>query len=250
MKIGAILSTILPILLCGATSGIAAEEIFEGPFYRCPDAHGEEQIARFETIDLSGFPMRIASHEAFVIEGVQAHVEASRTGLATMANGGPGDPIEAAYMQLGEEIGATVAGGPDNLQRQLAAICFAVTPPPEDQSIDGPFIYMPGHIVEAGAPSLGTLDRVHVPAHLYLVVSFSGPLEDIGSLRFTLSNDFFPKYGAMLGLVRDDQAPNLMISAFGEQGFEPIQHLEMWTPILPISVNHKAPWVASGDPQE
>ena len=222
--------------LLAVSSAIAAEPAYTGPYWMCPDAHGADQATLFKTIDISKFPMRIDTLGDMTVEGVQARVNASRSAAIMNKDG---DPIENAFKKLFGDYGTTMAVGP---KRRLAALCFAVGPPPADQQTDGPFVFMPGFIVQKDQSPDPHLDVVTVPQHLYLVVSYTGSQDDVGNMRFTLTNEFWPRYAPLLGFHRDDRAPNLMIWEVDQSGNESTQRLEMWTPILPVSVNQAAPW--------
>ncbi|WP_145964992.1 GyrI-like domain-containing protein [Rhizobium leguminosarum] len=205
---------------------LADDEIYSGPFYMCPDAHGADQKALFRIIDITRMPMRIEGRGPQRIDGYAASLAASRT--VEMMN--KKDPIAEAFEKL---AGTTTTMSAD--KRRLAAVCFATTPPPEGD-VDGPFVFMPGYLIESSADVLQPLDTITIPAQTYLVLIYQGPTSGIGDMRFTMTEEFWPKVAPFLGLQRAD-GPNLMIWAPGLSGSEDQASLEFWTPIEPYSIS-------------
>lgn len=209
-----------------ADTALAENNAYTGPFFMCPDAHGEEQKALFRIIDITKMPMRIEGMGSRRIDGYGASVAASRSTVMMNRK----DPIEEAYEKLAN---TPTIMGTDN--RQLAAACFALEPPPKED-VDGPFVFMPGYLIEAPGDVLQPLDTVVIPPQTYLVLSFTGTPDDIGNMRFTMTEEFWPKTAPFLGLERAD-GPNLMIWPKGAKGNEPVVSLEFWTPIKPFRVS-------------
>jgi predicted transcriptional regulator YdeE len=210
-----------------ANAAMAAGATYSGPFYMCPDAHGAEQKALFRLIDITQFPMRIEGRGSTRVDGYGAQVMASRS--AAIAGGR--DPIEEAFEKLFSE---PEIKGTEN-KKTLAAVCFATTPPPKED-VDGPFVFMPGFLNESGELTEGPRDSVLIPAQTYLVLTFSGDASEVGNMRFTLSEQFWPRVAPFLGLERAD-GPNLMIWLEGSGTPDGPIVLEMWTPIKPLRIN-------------
>lgn len=224
MKLAAAVSLSITLLI--ANSALADNNVYSGPFFMCPDAHGEEQKALFRIIDITNMPMRIEGMGPRRIDGYGASVAASRS--TVMMN--QTDPIQEAYEKLANT--PTIMGREN---RQLAAVCFALEAPPKED-VDGPFVFMPGYLIDAPGNVLQPLDTIIVPAQTYLVVSFSGAADDIGNMRFTMTEEFWPKTAPFLGLERAD-GPNLMIWPPGARGNETQVSLEFWTPIKPFRIS-------------
>ncbi|MBY5367825.1 GyrI-like domain-containing protein [Rhizobium leguminosarum] len=140
------------------------------------------------------------------------------------------DPIAEAFEKL---AGTTTTMSAD--KRRLAAVCFATTPPPKED-VDGPFVFMPGYLIESSADVLQPLDTITIPAQTYLVLTYQGPTSGIGDMRYTMTEEFWPKVAPFLGLQRAD-GPNLMIWAPGLNGSEDQTSLEFWIPIKPYSIS-------------
>lgn len=216
----------LSFLALSGSVAFADDNAYTGPFHMCPDAHGAEQKALFRIIDITRMPMRVEGSGAQRIDGFAASLAASRSAQIMNRK----DPIEEAYEKL---AGITTTMSTDT--RQLAAVCFATTPPPATDT-DGPFLFMPGYIINSQTDVLQPLDTVTVPAQTYLVLSYEGPSAEIGDMRFTMSEEFWPKVAPFLGLERTD-GPNVMIWAPGLKGNEPNTSLEFWTPIKPYRIS-------------
>lgn len=219
--IGALLPCLVLVLAFSPTPGTSAD--FTGPFFMCPDAHGEEQKQRFRMIDIEEGSMRIEGLGPITLEGFGARVAESKSNAIMSGQ----DPIEEAFGKLFSD--ATVFSAIP--QKRLAAACFAQTPPPKEE-IDGPFVFMPGFLVEDGQIDPGK-DSITIPAQTYLVLKFTGPGSAVGDMRFSLTEGFWRDRAPALGLERAD-GPNLMIWAQGDYGApEGSTTLEMWTPIKP-----------------
>jgi predicted transcriptional regulator YdeE len=216
----------LLLFLISAGAAQADDNDYTGPFYMCPDAHGQEQKSLFRTMDITGLPMRIEGLGETRVLGYGAQLAASRS-PTTMKDG---DPIGNAFEKL---FGTPNTMSADQ-KRRLMAVCFATTPPPKED-IDGPFVFMPGFLVN-GDQDMPPMDSVNIPPQTYLVVTYNGPSEDIGSFRFTMTEEFWPKTAPILGLERVD-GPNLMVWAPGLKGNEVQAQLELWTPIKPFKIN-------------
>lgn len=216
----------LLLLLISAGSAYAENNTYEGPFYMCPDAHGQEQKSLFRTMDITGMPMRIEGLGETRLLGYGAQIAASRSS-AVMRDG---DPVDNAFEKL--------FGTPNTMSgdesRQLMAACFATQPPPKED-IDGPFVFMPGFRAERDT-IIPPLETVIIPPQTYLVVTYNGATADIGNFRFTMTEEFWPKTAPILGLERVD-GPNLMIWATGQRGNEEQVQLELWTPIKAFKIN-------------
>jgi len=171
--------------------------------------------------------MRIEGRGPTRVDGYGAQVLAS----ASPAISSGGDPIKRAFEKLFSE---PATQGAENKQT-LAAVCFATTPPPK-QDIDGPFVFMPGFLSEPGELVVGPRDSVLIPAQTYLVLTFSGDSSDIGNMRFTLAEEFWPRVAPFLGIERAI-GPNLMIWQEGGKTPNGPVVLEMWTPIKPVRIN-------------
>lgn len=215
-------------LICAfsqASVAFADTNVYGGPLFMCPDAHGVEQKALFKIIDISRMPMRIEGMGKRRIDGFAASIDASReTGFLD------NDPFDAASKRL-NSITTTLG----DFDRRLVEVCFATQPPPPTD-VDGPFLYMPGYFVDAPTTSvLAPLDTIVVPEQIYLVMSYDGPRAEIGDMRFTLTEEFWPKVAPYLGLERA-VGPNMMIYAPGYKGTEDRVSLEMWTPIKPYNI--------------
>lgn len=218
------------LLIASTLPAMADDNAYSGPFFMCPDAHGEEQKALFRIIDITRMPMRIEGMGPLRIDGFGASIAASRGPINIQSESGK-DPIEEAYEKLAGIAGTMSA----DEGRQLAAVCFATTPPPAED-IDGPFVFMPGYLIKSSADVLQPMDTIQVPAQTYLVLSYQGTLDDIGNMRFTMTEEFWPKVAPYLGIERAD-GPNVMIWPEGARGDEPEQTLEFWTPIKPYVVS-------------
>jgi predicted transcriptional regulator YdeE len=174
-------------------------------------------------IDIDESSMRIEGMGPLTIEGFGARVAESRTNSILSGQ----DPIEEAFGKLFSDTTVFTAVP----QRRLAAACFALTPPP-NADIDGPFVFMPGFLVDDGQIDPGK-DSVTIPAQTYLVLKFTEPGSAVGDMRFSLTEGFWRDRAPSLGLERDD-GPNIMIWAEGDYGApEGDTTLEMWTPIKP-----------------
>jgi predicted transcriptional regulator YdeE len=77
---------------------------------------------------------------------------------------------------------------------------------------------------------------ITIPSQTYLVLTYQGPTSGIGDMRFTMTEEFWPKVAPFLGLQRVD-APNIMIWAPGMDGKEEQTLLEFWTPIRLYSIS-------------
>ncbi len=216
-------ATVLLALQTGLA--LADNNAYTGPYFMCPDAHGEDQKALFKIIDITKMPMRIEGMGERRVDGYAASLGASRSAQIM----GKKDPIEEAFEKL---AGTTTTMGADN--RRLVAVCFALEPPPADNT-DGPFLFMPGYFIDSPGDVIEPLDTVVIPAQTYLVLSFSGPADDVGNMRFTLTEEFWPKVAPFLGLERAP-GPNLMVWPPGFKGNEAQVTLEMWTPIKPFRI--------------
>ena len=224
MKRLALVSVALSSLqTCGA---FADSNVYSGPFYMCPDAHGADQKGLFRTIDITNMPMRIEGMGQRRIDGFSASLSASRSAVVMNQK----DPIEEAFERLS---GVTTTMAEDD--RRLVAVCFALEPPPS-ADIDGPFLFMPGYFVDTPGDVIQPFDTIVVPEQTYLVLTFTGSAEDVGNMRFTLTEEFWPKVAPFLGLERVD-GPNLMIWPPGFKGNEAQVSLEMWTPIKPYRIS-------------
>jgi hypothetical protein len=222
----AILSILLNLPIIGAS--LADDRVYSGPFYKCPDAHGDKQKALFSIIDITRFPMRIEGLGQRRVDGFAANLAASISDVMMKE-----DPIGKAAQRMGE-VAAPMAKGFD---QQYVEVCFATEPPPTDPNIDGPFYYMPGFFVESAVTAvLQPMDSILIPEQTYLVVSYEGPSANIGNLRFTMTEDFWPKTAPFLGIERVD-GPNLQIFAPGLKGTEEQTKLELWTPIKPYVIS-------------
>jgi predicted transcriptional regulator YdeE len=156
---------------------LADDEVYSGPFYMCPDAHGADQKALFRIIDMTRMPMRIEGRGPQRIDGYAASLAASRT--LEMIN--KKNPIAEAFERL---AGTTTTMSAD--KRRLGAVCFATTPAPKED-VDGPFVFMPGYLIESSADVLQPLDTITVPAQTYLVVTYKGA--DVGDRRHAVCDD-------------------------------------------------------------
>ncbi|QPC89719.1 GyrI-like domain-containing protein [Mesorhizobium sp. INR15] len=213
-------------ILVPATSAFADNQAYSGPFFMCPDAHGDEQKSLFRLIDITKLPMRIEGMGQRRVDGFAASLAASRS--AAIMSGK--DPIDEAFEKL--------FGMPNTMaadHRRLVAVCFATQPPPATDT-DGPFLFMPGFFIDDPGDVLQPLDTVIVPAQTYLVTTFTGPASELGNLRFTLTEEFWRKTAPFLGLERTS-GPNLMVWSPGEKGNEPSDTVEMWTPIKPFRIS-------------
>lgn len=204
----------------------ADNNAYSGPFFMCPDAHGEEQKALFHILDITGIAMRIEGMGQRRVDGFAAPLAASRS--AAIMSGK--DPINEAFEKL---FGMPNTMAQDN--RQLVAVCFALKPPPTTDT-DGPFLFMPGFFIDSPGDVLQPLDTVLVPAQTYLVATFTGAPADIGNFRFTMTEEFWPKTAPFLGLERE-VGPNLMVWPRGSKGNEPQVTIELWTPIKAFRIS-------------
>lgn len=127
--------------------------------------------ARFRLLDITKMPMRIEGKGSQRVDGCAASVSASRSAQIMSKK----DPIDEAFEKL---AGTTTTMGADH--HRLAAVCFA---PPPNGDIDGPFLFMPGYLIENEGDVLQPLDTVTIPAQTYLVLTYSGPTTEIGDMR-------------------------------------------------------------------
>jgi predicted transcriptional regulator YdeE len=79
------------------------------------------------------------------------------------------------------------------------------------------------------------MDTVVVPPQTYLVLHYTGTVDDIGNMRFTLPDDFLNNSALNLGLRRTD-GPNVMVFESGDYNSDGPVKVEMWTPIEPFAL--------------
>ncbi|TAX38937.1 GyrI-like domain-containing protein [Rhizobium leguminosarum] len=230
-SIGLLISFVIAAVAHGVSH--ADNNVYSGPFFMCPDAHGEEQKNLFKIIDISRFPMRIDTLGQLRVDGFAASLAASRS--AEMATA-PEPTVDEKIGEQIQKLQQMAAPLSQNFDQRYVEICFATQAPPKDQNIDGPFYYMPGFIIQTAITGvLQPMDSVIVPQQLYHVLSYEGPTSEIGNLRFTLTEQFWQKTAPYLGLERAD-GPNIQIFAPGLKGTEEQTKLELWTPIKPIKI--------------
>ncbi|MGX5851028.1 GyrI-like domain-containing protein [Mesorhizobium sp. PL10] len=230
MKLG-IISFVCLLSVIGVSH--ADNNVYSGPFFMCPDAHGDAQKQLFKIIDISRFPMRIDHLGQRRIDGFVASLAASRSAALAVA---PEPTVDEKIGQQIQKLQQMAAPLGQDFDRRYVEVCFATTAPPADPNIDGPFYYMPGYIVQSAITAvLQPMDSVLIPEQLYLVVSYEGPTAEIGNLRYTMTEQFWQKTAPYLGYERSD-GPNLQIFAPGLKGSEEQTKLELWTPIKPIKV--------------
>jgi predicted transcriptional regulator YdeE len=226
---------ILGALVLACACGVARADggVYSGPFFKCPDAHGDEQKNLFSIIDISRFPMRIDSLGQLRIDGFAASLAASRSAEMAAA---PEPTVDEMIGQQIQKLQRMAAPLGQDFEQRYVELCFATQAPPADQNIDGPFYYMPGFLIRTAITGvLQPMDTVVVPAQLYHVLSYEGPGSDIGNLRFTLTEQFWQKTAPYLGLERAE-GPNIQFFAPGYRGNEERTKFELWTPIKPIKV--------------
>lgn len=220
-------------LVAASGASYADNNVYSGPFFMCPDAHGEEQKKLFKIIDISRFPMRIDSLGQRRVDGFVATLAASRSAETAAA---PEPTVDEEIGQQIQKLQQMAAPLGQNFDQRYVEVCFATQAPPADPNIDGPFYYMPGYIIQTAITGvLKPMDSVIIPEQLYHVLSYEGPTSEIGNLRFTLTEQFWQKTAPYLGLERAD-GPNIQIFAPGLKGTEEQTRLELWTPIKPIKI--------------
>jgi predicted transcriptional regulator YdeE len=228
---------LLSFVFFAAVSGAsyADNNVYSGPFFMCPDAHGEEQKKLFTIIDINRFPMRIDSLGQRRVDGFVASLAASRSAVMAVEPK-PEPTVDEEIGQQIQKLQQMAAPLGQNFDQRYVEICFATQAPPVDKSIDGPFYYMPGYIIQTAITGvLQPMDSIIIPEHLYHVLSYEGPTSEIGNLRFTLTEQFWQKTAPYLGFERTD-GPNIQIFAPGLKGTEEQTKLELWTPIKPIEI--------------
>ena len=214
----------LSVAAINLTGAAAADKpSFAGPFYKCPDAHGADQKALFKKIDISSMPITIEGKGSFAVAGDNAQTSASRSVSADT------DPIFQSIARWSTLARALQA----DADHRTVSVCFATEPAPKADE-DGPFNFLSGRFVnERNLPDRA--DTIVVPPQTYMVLHYTGPVSDLGNMRFTLTDDFWPNKAPSLGLKRSE-GPNVMIFDLGDYTSAGNVSVEMWTPVEPVTI--------------
>jgi hypothetical protein len=115
MKVLLVLSSLIASVAVSFGVRAAEKPTFVGPFYKCPDAHGADQKARFKKIDISGMPMTIEGKGSLAVAGDNAEAQES------ISPAGADDPIAVSIGKWSTMAQAMHA----DVDHRTVSVCFA-----------------------------------------------------------------------------------------------------------------------------